>query len=200
MNAIAVLLAEGFEEGEAVLLVDFFRRLEQEVETLACGRAELEVVSYHGMAMRADALLSRREDRLYDAVFLPGGPNGARRLGADAAVVRFVRRHLEAGALVCPFCSAGAHVMAANSLLGDREYTCSGDSHTLYADGRYVDRKVVRSGNILTGKGLGVAFEYAGAMADALGLGEAAMRQLEHIYFGNIAVDFPGHPCIMRSS
>ena len=182
MKSIAVLLAGGFEEAEAVIVVDFFRRLEQKVETLACGQTELEVMSYHDVPVRADALLSRREDRLYDAVMLPGGPGGARRLGGDTAVIAFVRKHLEAGVLVCPFCSAGAHVMAANGLLDGREYTCSGDSHSLYGDGLYVDKRVVRSGNILTGKGLGAAFEYVAAMARALGLGDAAARQLEHIY------------------
>lgn len=183
MKTIAVLLAAGFEEAEAITVADFFRRLEQRVETLACGQDNLEVVSYHEMAVRADALLSFRADALYDAVVLPGGPAGARKLGGDGRVVEFVRRHLEAGRLVCPFCSAGAHVMAANGLLGGRRYTCSGDSHTLYGDGQYVDANIVKSGNILTGKGLGVVFEFVGAIGWELDLGAAVDDQLEHVYF-----------------
>lgn len=183
MKEIAVLLAEGFEEAEAVTITDFFRRLDQKVEMLACGQEMLEVISYHEIAFRADALLSFRTGKLYDAILLPGGPAGARKLGRDSMVIEFVQKHLAANRLVCPFCSAGAHVMAANRLLGKRPYTCSGDNHSLYDDGRYVDAKIVKSDNILTGKGLGVVFEYIGAMGQELGLGEAAKEHLDHIYF-----------------
>lgn len=183
MKEIAVLLAEGFEEAEAITIVDFFRRLDQKVEMIACGQEFLEVISYHEIAIRADVLLSFRTEKLYDAIMLPGGPVGARKLGGDAAVVDFVKRHITANRLVCPFCSAGAHVMAANKLLGKQPYTCSGDNHTLYEDGRYVDAKIVKSGNILTGKGLGVVFEYACAMGQELGLGAVSKQHLEHIYF-----------------
>ena len=45
--------------------------------------------------------------------------------------------------------------------------------------------KLVRDGNILTGKGLGVAFEYAFAIATELGLGKEATEHAAHIYFDN---------------
>lgn len=180
---VAVLLAEGFEEAEAIIVVDILRRLEVPVETLACAQDGMEVLSYHDISIRADSRLSARKDVLYDAVMLPGGPRGARNLGADKAVVEFVKKHMEAGKLICPFCSAGAHVMAANKLLGTRRYTCSGDNHTLYQDGTYVDAKLVRDGNILSGKGLGVAFEFAYAIAGEFGLADKAAWQAKHIYF-----------------
>ncbi len=180
---VAILLAEGFEEGEVVVVADILRRLYVPVETLACAQDGLEVLSYHDMAIRADSRLTARSEETYGVVMMPGGPRGARALGADAPTVDFVRRHLEAGSLICPFCSAGAHVMAANGLLGRRRYTCSGDNHLQYADGEYVDAKLVRDGNILTGKGLGVAFEYAFAIATELGLGKEATEHAAHIYF-----------------
>lgn len=183
MKTIAILIAEGFEEAEAIIVTDFFRRVDQSVELLACGQESLEVLSYHEIPVRADSKLSYRKEKLYDAIMLPGGPEGARRLGRDAMTIEFIKRHLASGKLVCPFCSAGAHVMAANNLLAGCRYTCSGDNHTLYQDGTYVDEKIVRSGNILTGKGLGVAFEFSGAIAHELGLGDIADMQLEHIYF-----------------
>ncbi len=183
MTTIAILLAEGFEEAEALIVADILRRLQFEVETIACGQDGMEVLSYHEFPVRADTRLTMRTDVLYDGVMLPGGPLGARNLGKDARVIEFVKKHLASDRLVCPFCSAGAHVMAANKLLDKRRYTCSGDNHALYDDGVYVDKKLVQDGNLLSGKGLGVAFEFAFAIASYFGLAEKAVWQAEHIYF-----------------
>lgn len=54
MANVAVLLAPGFEEAEAIITIDILRRLQIEVETLACA-ASRAVVSYHNIPMVADS-------------------------------------------------------------------------------------------------------------------------------------------------
>lgn len=179
---VALLLAPGFEEAEAIVVVDILRRLKIRVDLLAC-QDEREVSSFHAIPIKADALLAEHAGELYDAVILPGGPQGARNLGASAQVVAFVKNHQDAGKLICPICSAGAHVLAANALLQGRRYTCSGDNHTLYADGQFVPEKIVRDGNVLSGRGLGVVFEFALAIGAELVGAELAEDKAEHIYF-----------------
>jgi putative intracellular protease/amidase len=75
MKQVAVLLALGFEEGEAIVTIDILRRLHIGVELVSC--AESRAVSYHDIPMVADATLAERLDTLYDAVVLPGGRRAA---------------------------------------------------------------------------------------------------------------------------
>lgn len=72
MKKVAVLLAPGFEEAEAIVTIDILRRLNIEVETLACAESRA-VVSYHDVPMVTDSTLAARQAHLYDAVVLPGG-------------------------------------------------------------------------------------------------------------------------------
>lgn len=76
MKKVAVLLAPGFEEAEAIVTLDILRRLNIEVETLACAESRA-VVSYHDVPMVMDSTLAARQTYLYDAVVLPGGPQAA---------------------------------------------------------------------------------------------------------------------------
>lgn len=104
---VAVLLSEGFEEAEAVIVIDVLRRMEIEVELLSC-QDRLELRSYHQIRMFADALLERRMDQLYDAVVIPGGPQATAAMAENELVVEFIRRHDRAAKLICPLCSAAA--------------------------------------------------------------------------------------------
>ncbi|MCL2520006.1 MAG: DJ-1/PfpI family protein [Spirochaetaceae bacterium] len=179
---VAILLADGFEEGEAIIILDIFRRLQINIEALSIGN-QLELTSYHNVKMQADALLKDRAATLYDAIIMPGGPQGARNLGNSEEVVEFVKKHLAADKYVCPFCSAGAHVMAKNNLLGSKKYTTSGKNYELYNDGNYVDQNIVIEGKLITGKGLGVVFEYAFTLAALFAPIDKVKWEADHIYF-----------------
>lgn len=180
---VAVLLAKGFEEAEAIMTIDVLRRLDIHVTTLAC-QDMLELTSYHNIRMFADVLLERSMDETFDAVVIPGGPEGTVNLAANPLVVEFIRRHDAAGKWICPICSAAARVLGGNNLLNGRRYTCSGDLHLDVKDGIYVDEKIVEDGNLLSGKGLGVAFDFAFHLGWKL-TGDASNIdfQVDHIYY-----------------
>jgi putative intracellular protease/amidase len=180
---VAVLLAEGFEEAEAVIVVDVLRRLNIDVVKLSC-QDRLELRTYHNIRMFADVLLERQMDTLFDAVVIPGGPQGTVNLAANPMVVEFIRRHDEAGKLICPICSAAARVLGGNKLLKGRKYVCSGDLYQHFDDGVYVDQKIVEDGNLISAKGLGVAFDFAFHIGYRLtGDREDTDFQVEHIYY-----------------
>jgi len=183
MAKVAVLLAPGFEEAEAIITIDILRRLHIEVETLACAESRA-VVSYHNIPMVADSTLSEKLDSYYDAVVLPGGPQGSVNLAASADVVRFVAAHDEAGKFIAPICSAAARVLGGNGLLKGRRYVCSGELWQAIQDGEYVDAPVVEDGNLISGKGLGHAFDFALTLSARLLGDEAPVRDhAEHIYY-----------------
>lgn len=183
MKKVAVLLAPGFEEAEAIITIDILRRLQIEVETLACAESRA-VVSYHNIPMVADSTLAERQQTLYDAIVLPGGPQGSVNLAANPAVLQFVEHHDAAGKFICPICSAAARVLGANGLLKGRRYVCSGDLYENVRDGEYVDAPVVEDGNLISGKGLGLVFDFALTIAARLQGNEIAARDhAEHIYY-----------------
>jgi len=183
MKTVAVLLAPGFEEGEAIVTIDILRRLNIQVETLSCTETRA-VASYHAIPMVADSTLSERVDATYDAVVLPGGPAGSQFLAQSASVIAFVRRHDDAGKWICPLCSAAARVLGGNGLLKGRRYVCSGDLWQTVSDGVYVDAPVVEDGNLLSGKGLGRVFDFALTIAARLNGDDAAAREhADHIYY-----------------
>ncbi|HCB4976804.1 TPA: DJ-1/PfpI family protein [Salmonella enterica subsp. enterica serovar Senftenberg] len=183
MKKVAVLLAPGFEEAEAIVTLDILRRLHIDVETLACAESRA-VVSYHDIPMVADSTLSERQQALFDAVVLPGGPQGSANLAANPAVIAFVARHDAAGKLICPICSAAARVLGAHGLLKGRHYVCSGDLWKAVPEGVYVDAPVVEDGNLISGKGLGHVFDFALTLSARLLGDDAPVReQAEHIYY-----------------
>lgn len=183
MKKVAVLLAPGFEEAEAIVTLDILRRLHIDVETLACAESRA-VVSYHDIPMVADSTLSERQQALFDAVVLPGGPQGSANLAANPAVIAFVARHDAAGKLICPICSAAARVLGAHGLLKGRRYVCSGDLWKAVPEGVYVDAPVVEDGNLISGKGLGHVFDFALTLsARLLGDDVPVREQAEHIYY-----------------
>lgn len=183
MAKVAVLLAPGFEEAEAIITIDILRRLHIEVETLACAESRA-VVSYHNIPMVADSTLSERIDTLYDAVVLPGGPQGSVNLAASPEVIRFVTVHDERGKLICPICSAAARVLGGNDLLKGRRYVCSGELWETVKDGEYVDAPVVEDQNLISGKGLGHAFDFALTISARLLGDDAPVRDhADHIYY-----------------
>ncbi|ELQ5994474.1 DJ-1/PfpI family protein [Cronobacter dublinensis] len=183
MKRAAVLLAPGFEEGEAIVTIDILRRLNIAVETLACADTRA-VVSYHAIPLVTDARLAERLEDTYDALVLPGGPQGSVNLAADPQVIAFVTRHDNAGKLICPVCSAAARVLGGNGLLKGRRYVCSGELWRDVRDGEYVDAPVVEDGNLISGKGLGRVFDFALTIAARLTGDEAAARDhAEHICY-----------------
>lgn len=183
MKKVAVLLAPGFEEGEAIVTIDILRRLKVEVETLSCVSSRA-VESYHNIPMVADNTLKDAFETTYDAVVLPGGPNGSVFLSKSAEVIDFVRRHDEQGKYICPLCSAAARVLGGNGLLKGRRYVCSGDLWQNVSDGVYVDQSVVEDGNLISGKGLGLVFDFAFTIAARLkGDSAAAEDHADHIYY-----------------
>ena len=85
MVEVCVLLTEGFEEIEAVTIIDVLRRAGVSTTTLGVGGTTVR--GSHGITLQADASLAERHDHPWDMVVLPGGMPGSARLRDDAAKV-----------------------------------------------------------------------------------------------------------------
>lgn len=158
MKSALVPLAEGFEEMEAVIVVDVLRRAGLAVTTV--GLSGRLVRGSHGIAVEADsddpALLLAD----YDLVVLPGGMPGSETLAADGRVTALLRRHHAAGRTVAALCAAPLALHAAGLLKG-----IDATSHPSVRDrlegAVYREARVVDAGNVVTSRGPGTAFEFA---------------------------------------
>lgn len=194
VKRVAVLLADGFEEGEAVVFIDIMRRLDIHVDVLSC-MATTKLATYFGTRIEADATLDENSDVLYDAVMMPGGPKGTDNLFSSQIVYVFLTRHIANNKLICALCSSGAKVLAAHHLLQHHHYTCGSGLEKKFSDGVFVDNKVVVDGQFISGKGLGVSFEFAFTVASHL-LSDSQSKvdwQAQHIYFDHWPLSQPEH-------
>jgi 4-methyl-5(b-hydroxyethyl)-thiazole monophosphate biosynthesis len=156
MPTVLAILAEGFEEIEAVAPVDLLRRAGAEVTVAALGE-NIHVTGRTGITMHADTTLSAVEHLLYDCVFLPGGP-GVKQMRADKRVVSIVQRHQGASRWIAAICAAPTVLLDAGLLTG-RRYT----AHFSVANELPAilgDEKVVADGPILTSRGAGTAVDF----------------------------------------
>jgi putative intracellular protease/amidase len=161
---MAILLTDGFEEGEATIIIDMIRRLELEIDVIAC-QDNIQMHSYHDMYIKADALFEDKKNELYDAIIFVGGPENTDKMGEHQGVIRFIRQHIESDKVICAMCSAGAKVLAKNGLLGSHRYVATANLYKNFDDGEYIDQLVVEDGNFITAKDFGVVFDFAMTIA-----------------------------------
>jgi 4-methyl-5(b-hydroxyethyl)-thiazole monophosphate biosynthesis len=162
---VCVLLAEGFEEIEAVTIIDVLRRAG--VEVVAAGIAGREVTGSHGIALHADTTLAKAAAETWDLIVLPGGMPGARHLRDDLAVQALLAAQHARGGRLAAICAAPIALARAGVLEG-RRATCYPGFAGQLGGARYVEEPVVTDGSIITSRGPGTALPFALALVAQL--------------------------------
>ncbi|MHC4471821.1 MAG: DJ-1 family glyoxalase III [Planctomycetota bacterium] len=166
MKRVLVILAEGFEEIEAVTPIDVLRRAGAEVTAAGLGAGPVK--GSRGVTLLPDAPLSEIEEEEFDLVVLPGGP-GAAELRDDPRVTRILTRTLAADRRVGAICASPAVVLSTHGFLAGKRATCHPNVVSEHMkEGDLVDERVVVDGNVTTGKGAGTAMEFAMALVAEL--------------------------------
>jgi 4-methyl-5(b-hydroxyethyl)-thiazole monophosphate biosynthesis len=166
-----VLLAEGFEEVEAVTPIDYLRRAGVEVTIAATGKSKT-VKGSHGIEINADAflvdLLRKGTASAFDAVVLPGGMPGAANLAASKDVGDLLKEAAAKGKLACAICASPAVALAPLGILKGKKFTCYPGMEEKVRDASWSEDRVVTDGNIITSRAAGTAGEFAAAIITAL--------------------------------
>lgn len=160
MPRVLVPLAEGFEELEAVTIVDLLRRAG--IEVVVAGLAPGPVTASRGTVLVPDSTLEAQRDARFDLVVLPGGLPGARYLEEDPRVLEILRRHDAEGRFTAAICAA-PKVLARAGLLDGKSATAYPGA-VLAADFPRVtllDAPVVVDGRTVTSRGPGTAMDFA---------------------------------------
>ena len=177
-----VLLAEGFEEVEAITPVDYLRRAGVEVTTAAIGES-LTVKGARGIPVVADTTLAalvkqgKAGASSWDAVVIPGGMPGASNLAASGETGALLKEMAVTGKLVCAICASPAVVLAPLSLLSGKKFTCYPRMEEKVKEGTWSQDRVVVDGTIITSRGAGTAGSFAVAIIGKL-LSEAEGKKV----------------------
>ncbi len=172
MSRTAIFFATGYEEIEALTVVDILRRAGEEI-TMVSVTDERSVTSSHGVEVTMDKVLSEVNFDETDVIVLPGGMPGTKNLEACAALMEQVDAFVQAGKTVAAVC-------AAPSILGHRGHlngkkACSFPDMESQLEGAEVLREpAVIDGNIITGRGMGAAIPFGLAILEKLQGKEAA--------------------------
>jgi 4-methyl-5(b-hydroxyethyl)-thiazole monophosphate biosynthesis len=160
---VCVLLVDGFEEIEAVTVVDVLRR--SKIHTTVIGVEHRQPTGSHGIAVLVDALLADvvAEAVNFDGVVLPGGMLGAARLRDHAVVGDFIVKQHQAGALTAAICAAPM-VLGRLGLLRGKEATCFPGFEAELTGATVVTADVVDAGDVVTSRGVGTALAFALAL------------------------------------
>ena len=163
---IYVFLAQGFEEIEALAVVDVLRRAELDVVTVGVG--EDFIIGSHNIPVAADI----REknivlDEKVEAIVLPGGMPGTLNLEKSAVVQKAIDWAIQNDKLICAICAAPS-ILGHKGLLDGKIATCfPGFEEELF--GAEVSKDfVVKDGNFITAKGMGSAIEFGLQIAEEL--------------------------------
>ena len=187
MKTAAVFLADGFEEIEALSPVDYLRRADVEVLTVAVPSPTMNdkyiVTSSHNVPMIADLTLEEYlkefKDTLPDAVVCPGGSVGATNLSNCTELLNHLEMAWDNNKLVAAICASPAVVLGKTKIPFEKKWTCypgmESESDPAYI-GHYINQVFVTDGNLVTGRGPGASEEFAMELVRILAGSETANR------------------------
>ncbi len=186
MKESFVFLAEGFEEIEAISVIDIMRRAGMPVRTVSI-TASLQVVGAHGVTVSADVLFDNTMFSDPAWLILPGGMPGATNLYEFAPLQGLLERQAKsAEGRIGAICAAPAVVLGQLGLLKGESATCYPGFGELMKGAKVKDEPVVVSGKFVTGQGPGFASDWAlEIVKQACGLDKAREVAAGMLLFSN---------------
>lgn len=177
MKKVLVPLASGFEELEAVTVIDLLRRAK--ISVTVAGLDEGAITGSRGTRILADEVLDADSASDYDMIVLPGGLPGADNLNNDSRIHDVLSQMAADGRYIAAICAA-PKVLATAGLLMNKEVTSfPGALSGVTVDGMtHSGMAVVRDGNVITSRGPGTAMDFSLELIQLLA-GVEARQQVE---------------------
>lgn len=156
---IAVHLADGFEEIEAISIIDVLRRAELEVLVVSV-TGKLEVSGAHQIKVIADILFEGVNYEELFMIVLPGGMPGASNLEAHAGLKKKIKQFDQQNRPLAAVCAAPL-VFGNLGILNGKQAVCYPGYEKYLKGAEVLTVPVVESGNVITGRGIGSVLEFA---------------------------------------
>ncbi len=173
-KSVLVPLANGFEEIEAVTIVDILRRAGVSVTT--SGLEKRNVKGSHGIPILADSVLTEEINKEWDMIVLPGGVPGAPNLAENKALLDLLKKASESEKYTAAVCAAPYALDQAGILEGKRVTIHPAWANKI-VDGNYQGTRIMVDGKVITGQACGSAMEFAFQLVEIL-LGQKKVREV----------------------
>jgi len=166
MKKIYVHFADGFEEIEAITPVDVLRRGGCDVTMVSVTGNKL-VKGAHGVTFTTDKLFEEVNYNDVDMIMLPGGMPGAKNLDNHAGLKGKILEMNQKGKWVTAICAAPL-VLGHLGILKGKKATCYPGFESDLIGANSTGNSVEIDGNIITGKGPGIATKFALTLLEIL--------------------------------
>ena len=177
---VYIMLADGFEEVEALACCDILRRAE--IKTYLASIDEEHVKGSHQITVKSDLKAEEIDFSQVEGVVLPGGMPGTLNLQKNETVIKLIKHCVENNKLVGAICAAPM-ILGDMGVLKGKKATCFPGFEENLTGAEVIDDFVVTDGNIITGKGAGASIMFGAAIADYFkeGAGKKLLKQVQHI-------------------
>ena len=169
MKKLAIILADGFEEMEAINTIDILRRVSINVEIIALNNITL--TGAHGITITADDVFDYYGLLEFDGIVFAGGMANAESLASNAQVLDLINYYYDNDKFICGICATPAIVFSKTKILSGRQFTCYPDQDliSMVSDGEFIDKPVIVGGKIITSQSPYSSMAYALTIAKELG-------------------------------
>jgi 4-methyl-5(b-hydroxyethyl)-thiazole monophosphate biosynthesis len=159
MKHVAIFLAEGFEEVEALTPVDVLRRADVKVTTISINNKK-EVCGSHNITVLADQTFDSTDFNTFDAIVLPGGMPGTNNLNAHKGLKQTILQFANEGKLIGAICAAPL-ILGEMDLLNNKEATCYPGFEEKLIGASISIQQSVKDENIITANSIGAAMKFS---------------------------------------
>lgn len=163
---VYLFLADGFEEIEALCVLDFLRRAGVSVTTV--GVSGKIANGSHQIPVTCD--ITENEFDLnsdFDMIILPGGMPGSTNLDNSLVVDKMVKRAVNEDKFICAICAA-PFILGKRGILKGKRAICYPGFENQLIGAEIVNQGVVRDGKIITGRAMGSAHDFGLEIVEAL--------------------------------
>lgn len=160
MNKNFIFLADGFEEMEAIAIVDVLRRGGIEISTVSIS-GNREVKSSHGVTVKADLCWEEVREEKAECLIFPGGMPGAQNLGNFKELIHLMQLQYDEGRYIAAICAAPALVVGQLKPAKKLQLTCyPGFEKYLSEEFEVSEEGIMVDGKVITGKGPAYAIRF----------------------------------------
>lgn len=184
-KSLCILLADGFEESEAVVPADLLKRLGVNI-TFASVSNKAEVIGTHGFKIMSDTSIINISVNDFDALMLPGGLPGTTNLRDSKEVISLIQQFYNKEKIISAICAAPI-VLKDAGIADNKRITGYPDCEqfSLKHKFSFTGNDVEIDGKIITAKAMGKAHLFAFAIAKAMGFSDDDIKQLSASTFTN---------------